>query len=103
MSKDNTRLTDYETKEKLSALEKHRKEEDPLEPQWDYDGVANARLDNIGMPVSAHWPECWRVHHECAVELIDGMQIELAELRDINKALNARECQRDFDGGEPCE
>lgn len=90
MSNDNTRLTDYETKEKLDKLMDimiDAKKPDPHEPQWDYNNPVNSKE---GMPVSAHWPECWRVHHECATQEVERLLIAVEKGYEINLDLKRR-------------
>ena len=89
MSRGSGRLTDYETKEKLEKLQKKEEEYDPLEPQWDYDNTL-AKLEKVGVAVGgtpdAHWPECWRLHLECAVTMVEVLQ---AAIKELNRQLDA--------------
>lgn len=92
MPNDNTRLTDYETKEKLEKLKDDvGPVKDPLEPQWDYDGENRATGKHYVKPsINTHWPKCWMVHLECSIKLIGEMQRDLAEMHATADA-NANE------------
>ena len=92
MPNDNTRLTEYETKEKLDELDKVRAENrkqaieyDPLEPQLDYDNKGVSPYE-----CSDHWPECWRVHLECAIRTIESLKREIDDLaKEYDRMMDA--------------